>query len=191
LRSTTDSATTEAVSSSNSPSSHCPPSSTPPRACVTSRPPPSAPLLELAPLALLSFFGVFEAHPPLGTTAPGVPGRELAAVREIAMLNPLDALGGHGLPRAESEELWFSPPTSKADAPGPLISNMEGRSGALEARHRSAPRSYRATRRTGSDAVLARCAPRTRSSAAGTGRQAGGDRHPARQLKQRGYWVRW
>jgi hypothetical protein len=36
-------------------------------------------------------------YPPLGTT-PGVPGRELAAVREIA-INPLDALGGHGLPR--------------------------------------------------------------------------------------------
>jgi hypothetical protein len=32
--------------------------------------------------------GVFEAHPPLGTT-PGVPGRELAAVPEIA-INPLD-----------------------------------------------------------------------------------------------------
>jgi hypothetical protein len=32
--------------------------------------------------------GVFEAYPPLGTT-PGVPGRELAAVPEIA-INPLD-----------------------------------------------------------------------------------------------------
>jgi hypothetical protein len=34
-------------------------------------------------------FGVLEAYPPLGTT-PGVPGRELAAVCEIA-INPLDA----------------------------------------------------------------------------------------------------
>jgi hypothetical protein len=45
-----------------------------------------APPIRAAPRVL---FGVLEAHPPLGTT-PGVPGRELAAVCEIA-INPLDA----------------------------------------------------------------------------------------------------
>jgi hypothetical protein len=43
------------------------------------------------------FFGVFEAYPPLDTT-PGAPGRELPAVREIA-INPLGAFDGHGLLR--------------------------------------------------------------------------------------------